>query len=181
MVGDVRIRRRQDRVGIPIGSRIFEEKKRMNILVSPHADDELIGAYSLIKSGQIDKVVYLDTPPERFKLAERVGDDFGFMGQTIDIRQLFDIMIPEEDNVWFIPDIMDSHLLHKAANCIGRLSGCRLGYFTINMNTGYIKELSAKDKEEKRAVLNKYYPDQSSLWENDWKYFLFEGVVSETI
>jgi len=160
----------------------------MNILISPHPDDELIGAFSLIKRGMIDEVIYIDPDPKRFALAEAVGEELLFEVTSLTFKGLPAFMetgqtlyegVDQHPYTYFVPDILDNHLLHKAINCVGRLSGCRLGYYSTDMNTGYVKELSAEMKKEKREALNKYYPDQSSLWENDWKYFLFEGTVLE--
>ena len=149
----------------------------MNIIIAPHPDDCLIGCYSLIKKGLIDKIVYLDATPERYDYAKEAGKQLGFRVAFLRYRYLIDFLQKNSKDTFLVPDIADTHLLHKFTNCAGRLSGCGLGYYTTEMNTGYTKELSERDKEEKRAMLNKYYPDQKSLWENDWRYFLFEGVV----
>lgn len=154
----------------------------MNIVIAPHADDEIIGCYSLIKKGLIDEVVYLDVTPERYRLARSAGRELGFRVRVVEYKD-FQNFLYVNLNGWqatlLVPDIADRHLLHKAVNCAVRLSGCKLGYYTVDMNTGYTKELSKVDQQEKRVALNKYYPDQKSLWENDWRYFLFEGVVFE--
>ncbi len=151
----------------------------MNIIISPHSDDELIGCFSLIKKGMIDEVIHIDPDPKRFALAEIVGKELGFNVTSLTFRYLVDFLKTGHPYTYFVPDVADNHLLHKAINCVARLSGCRLGYFSTDMNTGYVKELSAEMKREKLLALNKFYPDQASLWGRDWKYFLFEGVVAE--
>ena len=155
----------------------------MNIIIAPHADDELIGCYSLIKRKLIHSVWYIDSPPARFEYAKKAGEELGFFTSEVDFRDLHTALWGSNNTLttFLVPDIADNHLLHKAVNCIGRLSGAKLGYYTTDMNTGYVRELSEDDKREKREVLNRFYPDQSSLWERDWKYFLFEGVVYDTL
>lgn len=152
----------------------------MNIIIAPHPDDEIIGAYSLIKKGLIDHVIYLDATPERYGYARLVGKELGFTVELSDYRCLTKILsrnLNDLETIYLVPDISDKHLLHKATNCIARLSGCKLGYYSVDMSASFIKELSKSDQEEKREVLNRFYLDQKSLWENDWKYFLFEGIV----
>lgn len=149
----------------------------MCIVISPHVDDGVIGCFSLIKKGLIDGVVYLDATPERFALAQIAGKQFGFKVVFLHYRYLIDFLQQNSKDTFLVPDISDNHVLHKAVNCIARLSGCKLGYYSVDMAASFVKELSRSDQQEKRAMLNKFYPDQKSLWENDWKYFLFEGVV----
>lgn len=156
----------------------------MNIIIAGHPDDELIGCCGLIKRRMIDLVVYLDAPMERLGRAFQVGEEFGFKANSIGFKDLYAFLtrIPDRrESICFVPDVADRHLLHKAINLTARMSGCRLGYYTTDMNTGYTKELLVNEQEEKRKILNKFYPDQRSLWENDWKYFLFEGVVYDAL
>jgi len=152
-----------------------------NVIIAPHPDDEIIGCWSLIKKGLISRVIYLDATSERFRAARSLGGAFNFVAELSSYRCLDKILSRRSSTntliTYFVPDITDNHVLHKAANCIARLSGCKLGYYSVDMIAGFVKELSEQDKKEKRAALNKYYPDQKSLWENDWKYFLFEGTV----
>lgn len=149
----------------------------MNIIIAPHPDDCLIGCWSLVKRGMIDKVYYLDVTPIRYRYARQAGKELGFSVGVIKFKDLYAFLEKNPSHTYLVPDIADNHLLHKAVNCVGRLSGCHLGYYSTEMNTGYVKELSAEMKKEKLFALNKFYPDQSSLWKYDWKYFLFEGVV----
>lgn len=152
----------------------------MNIIIALHPDDEIIGCFSLIKKDLIDMVLYIDPSPSRFDRAKVAGESLGFTVGLLEFRQLCAYLEKNSSHTYFVPDISDNHLRHKAVNCIGRLSGCKLGYYTTDMNTGYTRELSEEQKKEKLFALNKYYPDQKSLWERDWKYFLFEGVVNDT-
>jgi len=156
----------------------------MNIIIAPHPDDELIGMYSLIRGREINSVIYIDPAPGRFERSQLVGKHFGFRPYILNFGELQNCLKKARERLSsstiYVPDSFDKHPLHKAVNLIGRMSGCRLGYYTTDMNTGYVRELSEKEKKEKKEALDKFYPDQSSLWGNNWKYFLFEGVVYDT-
>ena len=151
----------------------------MYILICPHPDDELIGAFSLIKKGLIDKVVYIDPPPARYERAIRVGKESGFIVEKSEFKDFYAYLESNPSHTFLVPDSADNHLLHQAINLVARQSICCLGYYSTDMNTGYTRELRKEDKKQKLAALNKFYPDQKSLWVNDWKYWLFEGVVFE--
>jgi LmbE family N-acetylglucosaminyl deacetylase len=151
----------------------------MNIIIAPHVDDELIGCWSLIKKDLIDKVIYVDVTPIRHRYARQVGRELGFSVEIIEFKNLYTFLEKNPSHTYLVPDSSDNHPLHKAVNAIARISGCKLGYYSVDMVASFVRELSEEDKKEKRVMLNKYYPDQSSLWEHDWKYFLFEGVVTE--
>ena len=156
----------------------------MNIIISPHPDDELIGCCSLIRKGLIEQVIYIDPPPERLAQAQVVGKELGFAVDTLNFGDLqlylTNMVLGEEAIVW-VPDSLDNHPLHRAVNSIARMSGCRLGYYSTDMTASFIRELSIKEQEEKLAMLNMYYPDQKSLWKSNWKYFLFEGIVYDAL
>ncbi len=148
------------------------------IIIAPHPDDEIIGCYSLLKSRGIHRIIYIDASTERLGYANLLGDEFGFKVNKMDFSDLGGYLSKLDDDVLvLVPDNTDRHPLHKAINAIAKMSYCRLGYYSIDMKSSFDRELSKSDQQEKRAMLNKYYPDQSSLWESNWKYFLFEGVV----
>ena len=46
-------------------------------------------------------------------------------------------------------------------------------FYTTQMNVPYIREV--QDSGAKKVLLNSVYFGQSSLWEYEHKYFLFEG------
>lgn len=151
----------------------------MIIVISPHPDDCLIGCYSLIKEKRIDAVLYIDPSPSRFALARAAGKALGFTVGLLEFGNLYNYLQKNPSCTFLVPDASDNHILHKAVNGVARLSGCKLGYYSTDMVASFIRELPIEEQQEKLSALNMYYPDQSSLWERDWKYFLFEGVVLE--
>lgn len=152
----------------------------MNIIIAPHPDDEIIGCYSLIKKRLVNKVIYIDPGPRRFERAIVAGRELGFSVCSLSFKNLCNVSLGKEfdpECTYLVPDVTDRHPLHQAINCIARQSICRLGYYTTDMVSSFVRELSIVEKERKKLMLDKYYPDQSSLWKSNYKYFLFEGIV----
>ena len=148
------------------------------IIIAPHPDDELIGCFTLFKRHLVKKVIYIESSGVREREAENFCSDNNvtrtFLKKPKDILNL----IEEKDCIYMVPSINDHHPLHKIINAFVK-SKFRHGLYSIDMNTEFIKELHPVLQKEKREWLNKYFPSQKSLWENDWKYFLFEGTMRE--
>ena len=75
------------------------------------------------------------------------------------------------------PDpVYENHPLHRQYGMMGESmarQGLDVTFYTTQMNAPYIREV--KDSAAKKSLLNTVYFGQSSLWEYDHKYFLFEG------
>ena len=155
------------------------------VIISPHPDDELIGCYTLFKRGLVRAVWYGETDEERMKNAERFGKEWGFeilYGKQLSFYQKFIIKeVYPKNCVYLFPDTNEKHPLHRFLSSVAQQSSYKIGYYSTDMNASYIRELSKKDQQAKRAMLDKYYPDQKSLWENDWRYFLFEGICYDLL
>lgn len=145
------------------------------VIIAPHPDDELIGCYKLITSGLVKKIVYVSNSIERINSADKLCRDFdiqfGLVTNLIALHHL------DKNDIYLVPSITDHHPLHRQVN--GIMKEYKNGYYSIDMNAEFIKELLPNEQQEKHNLLNRYYPDQKALWENDWKYFLFEGTVIE--
>ena len=147
------------------------------IIIAPHPDDEIIGAYKyLTKPGVRPIVIYsgdLDGARKEsaLKLKEHVNCKL----------QLFQMTVPQpflhKANTYLFPDpIYELHPSHRAWGFMGEQmarNGFDVVFYSTNMNAPYIYE--APKPDEKRELLEKVYPDQKSLWKSDHKYFLFEG------
>jgi len=147
----------------------------MNIIIAPHPDDEIISSFEVLKEGSI--IIYDgETPLERREEAMKLKDE-------IQVIQLFLKSIPTNlmnDKVTFyFPDpIYENHPLHRQWGMLGEglaRSKCDVIFYTTNMNTPYIHELSDSDKQKKEDLLNKVYPSQKLLWASEKKYIIFEG------
>jgi len=152
------------------------------VVISPHPDDELIGCFSLFKRGLVERVIYINFDKKRVAEAQITSKNLGFLTEFVRFDEFYEKkLILEPGQVCLVPDILDSHPLHKSVNVIAKTKGCSLGYYTTDMNTGYTRELVKELQKEKREILNKFYPTQKSLWENNWKYFLFEGITYDLL
>lgn len=152
---------------------VFNKQKRY-IIIAPHPDDEIIGCYRLFKNQLIKKIIYIypiDT--NRLEEIKQFSLNYGIEYEIIPIELLYENLDREES--YLVPSLNDHHPLHRQVNTM--LRTFKKGYYSIDMNTEYIQELSKEESKEKEFILNRYYPSQSSLWSVDKKYVLFEGTV----
>ena len=147
------------------------------IIVSPHPDDEIIGAYKYLTLHNVSPIVIYsgELDAERKESALKLKEH-------INCRlQLFQMTIPQpflhNENLYLFPDpSYELHPSHRAWGFMGEQmarGGFDVIFYSTNMNAPYIHEVP--EPQKKRELLNKVYPDQKSLWEFDHKYFLFEG------
>jgi len=145
------------------------------VIIAPHMDDEIIGAYEyLITKNPI--ILYTeDASKERQEEALKLKD-------FVQIKaQMFLRNIPNQllsfDNIFLVPDpYFESHPAHRSQGFIGEQlarKGHNVIFYTTNMTAPYIKEVY--DPKGKEDLLNKIYPSQKFLWEYEKKYVIFEG------
>lgn len=140
------------------------------VILVPHADDELIGCFNLLHRRQVHTLVAYDHTVARE--LEPVAAEYDCF-----IRVLSNNLVFEPKQILVAPDPnTEFHPRHK------KMGNIALGYFeagmivefyTTNMNAPYLQETELKTL--KRAKLNRFYPTKSTLWQYDFKYFLFEG------
>lgn len=164
------------------------EKERY-IIAAPHADDELIGCWSVFRKYQnlagrphapFITVLYFDPmelQPERKVEANNFACETGFQAYFNSTSEDFAKVVnkAERDYKWvnvLIPARTDHHPEHKAMNA--SLRKYATDFYSVDM--GSAKPLSTQDAAYKRQVLNRYYPSQIPLWERDHKYWLFEDI-----
>jgi len=141
------------------------------IIIAPHADDEIIGCWTLFDSGLVDTVIFgedvLTTEVEASK------NFFGYNALWIQSYQ-FDY---STDKIYLFPDpVYELHPYHRALGHRGEellRAGKEVVFYTTNMLTPYIFEVPRA--ENKHYALNTLYPQKSKLWKYEHKYFLFEG------
>ena len=147
------------------------------IIIAPHPDDELIGCFMLFKRKLVKKVIYIEPDivrkNEAIYFCEAMRVQCVFIEKAEELNKIF----VEKDHIYMAPSLQDHHPLHKMISVLGKRF--RFGLYSIDMNAEFVKELHPRLRDEKREILNKYYSSQKSLWENDHKYFLFEGTVRE--
>uniref|UniRef100_A0A7C3WMV8 PIG-L family deacetylase n=1 Tax=Dictyoglomus turgidum TaxID=513050 RepID=A0A7C3WMV8_9BACT len=152
------------------------------VIIAPHPDDELIGCFTLFQKRLVKKVYYILSDLKRRVNAEILGKEWGFSTEFLTFDEFFKKkLVFQFDEICLVPDILDRHPLHKAVSVISKAKNYPLGYYTTEMNTGYVRELTKKDQKLKKKMLDKYYPTEKSLWQYDWKYFLFEGITLDLL
>jgi len=146
----------------------------MNVIIAPHCDDEIIGCFEILKT--VECIVYDGSISQ-----SRREEALRLPAEIPNIKmQLFNYSIPpmiyNKENTFYFPCHDDIHPLHRKWAYTGEQMA-RIGFdvifYTTNMNTKFIKEVSQPEKKEE--LLNKVYPSQKSLWEHEKKYVLFEG------
>lgn len=144
-------------------------------IIAPHPDDDLIGCYRQIINGNVHDIVYVEkVSDERKEEAIKLCTDYKIAYSFLDgdVSWLYKCVGLN----FLIPSPCDEHPLHKLVYyTMSRLYKNISVYSTYMKGDWFVKEL--KVPIAKRDALNKYYPSQKSLWETDWKYFLFEGLV----
>jgi len=155
----------------------------MITIIAPHADDELIGCYRMIKNEMVTGVIYVDQMPrERVNEAFRFCNDFNLDPYFAcgNIGQLYDHLYDIDTEAIAIPSMYDDHILHKLIYSLvfySRLLSRTIYVYSAYMNDSFIEPLESKAMEEKLMLLDKYYPSQKDLWKNENKFFIFEGVT----
>jgi len=143
------------------------------IIVAPHADDELIGCFEVLESGIVTGVVV----PNEMAAREIIPCSVAYGFRILNMKSLMGTWT--NDPVFLFPDPFNElHPKHKYLGAKGLeffREGRNVLFYTTSMNTTYLRETIYAEK--KRDLLNRFYPEKSTLWEYDHKYFLFEGQV----
>ncbi len=141
------------------------------IIIAPHADDEIIGCFEILKSGG-DILVVSPAPLIEF---EKSKEKFNFKLSHISALEGMDLT----EAIIFCPDPhYEFHPLHKELGTYGlslHRKGNRVIFYVTNMVSPYIYE--CKNTEMKRKALDACYFEKSDLWKYDFKYFLFSGYT----
>lgn len=147
------------------------------IIIAPHCDDEIIGAYEILMKKENIIIIYSeDTESYRRETVLKLKEKLDHIK-----IQLFQNSIPStflnKHYRFFAPDpIYENHPKHREWGCYAEQlarNGFDVTFYNTIMNAPYIHEVQAFNA--KKTLLNEVYPDQKSLWEYDHKYFLFEG------
>lgn len=156
----------------------MQENKTETIIVAPHFDDEIIGAYEILTNPLTKPIIiYMQDDEARKQEALKLKNHI----ENIQV-QLFQKSIPSTflnpKNLFYFPDpIFEFHPDHRKWGAYGedllRQGFKNVIFYNINMQAPYIHEV--KDFKGKRRLLEKIYPSQKNLWKLEAKYYLFEG------
>lgn len=150
---------------------------KKHIIIAPHGDDEIIGCYEILIRHEVDLVVFPTNNQAAIKESvdsqKRFGFNVNLFSNLSDLQSWADLA-KKNGGLLFLPDpIHEYHPEHRKWGGLGRHLRGDIVYYTTNMNAPYMHE--CKHAEGKRSALYQCYPEKSSLWEYDHKYFLFEG------
>jgi len=152
--------------------------KKNIIIIAPHPDDEIIGAYEVMKDHQTMILYDASTPQLRREEALKLKDSFDISAQ------IFQANIPPpwyklENVIFFFPDpVYETHPLHRQWGYMGEMmarTGQQVVFYNTIMNAPYIHEV--EDFHQKKEALE-VFGSQKNMWAWDHKYFLFEGYNS---
>lgn len=150
------------------------------VIVAPHPDDELIGCFSLLRSGQVNHVIYYHDLTEERKAETRACAEYYGFEPHYQIEPPVAITLFEHA-LFVLPSIKDSHRDHQKLNQSFRtlLGPDRRRFYSTNLDALRTKTpLEPKDRDMKRQALDQLYPSQIGLWSGDASYYLFEHVVA---
>jgi hypothetical protein len=173
------------------------------IIVAPHPDDEIIGCFSVLNSNLQSKdpaslqVWYVEKEtaggkPDLYAIrhaeATYAAVQLKFVPRFVSLDTLVDrltSLAEEEGHVTlYIPSSRDSHPFHKKVNRkLNELLVCATNvegrFYSVDLGQGSPSKRELPNFDVKRDWLNKFYPSQRDLWDNDASYYLFEDIVSE--
>ncbi len=139
------------------------------VIVAPHADDEIIGCYEILKEKPI--IVYTSNMDKiRNSELEKLNNFFELKGQY------FNMTMNKRYRYYFPHPVYESHPDHRRDGMIGEnmlRDGYDVTFYSTEMNAPFKYE--CKDFYGKKSLLEKVYPSQSSLWKYEHKFFLFSG------
>ena len=149
------------------------------VIIAPHYDDDLIGNFEIMYNNETSIVFTENIDNERKQETYKLYDNF----EIARLHYTHDIPYIYYDNKdiyqFYFPDpIYETHPDHRKWGNVGEQMlrrGFDIIFYSINMNVPYIHKVDYP--ESKKEHLNKIYASQSSLWQFDHRYFLFEGRV----
>jgi len=152
------------------------------IIFAPHADDEIIGCFSLLQSGKVNEILFGSSLSLYECDSSKLNKDFNIKTSTAYVTNegvpMYDVKKYKEYTLLFPDPIYETHPYHKVWGAFGLIlfqRGYDVIFYSTNMNAPYIQEV--KNWKEKKQALDRYYIEKSDLWKYDYKYFLFEGYT----
>jgi hypothetical protein len=157
---------------------MIEEKNI--VIIAPHIDDELIGCFDIISSSPTKNIVIVyGEPADPIRKEEALtlkGKFVNVKGQYFASQSVPPVLLNPKTTLYFPDPFFETHPKHRMWGAIGESflrGGLDIVFYSIQMNAPYIYEQQLW--VEKKKALDEIYPSQSSLWQSDAKYYLFEG------
>jgi len=148
------------------------------LIVAPHADDELIGCFTVLQKEKT-AVVFLEelTLTRRFEAAKS-SELFNFhlyfrpIGMVLE-RYITNLREEHSFERIYVPARSDWHPAHRNTNTM--LRDIATHFYSVDMGEGSAL-LGDAEAGQKRQALEHCYPSQAQLWRRDHKYWLFENI-----
>jgi len=158
----------------------------MELIVAPHPDDAIIGCYKVLKRNKFLPTTTIvaivsDVNEENEGEVKKLEEYVSGCGKVVLCNGVLSALgeYLKKVEVVYVPSLKDYHPLHqrvtKFIQAMEPEVSFEIVYYSTNMNIDFLQELSPAERDEKLKLLNEIFPSQKSLWEYDWKYFLFEG------
>lgn len=140
------------------------------LIVAPHADDEILGCFSVMLDKAHDRTVLLLDEIDRMRLAE-AWSSCKTLGAKLVLSPPENIATTFE--AVYVPCRQDTHPAHREANM--RFREAATHFYSTEMGEG-AEYLGPSRAASKKFHLDKYYPSQRSLWAKNDKLWMFEGI-----
>lgn len=166
----------------------------MTTILAPHIGDETVGCYTRLVRGDVNHVVYFFEQTAKRKLeAHAAASRFCFEPHFVRPEALKKVHDIVGDRPVLIPAITDSHPARRYINqrFRTRFERAQIEFYSVDLGQSCrwpktsLAELdnpahfNCAMSQCKHNDLDKLYPSQVKLWENDHSYFLFESIVKE--
>lgn len=151
--------------------------KREIVIISPHPDDEIIGAFEILRNPDISPVIiYTEDMNEERKEESLKLKELTKVKVQLYLRSVPPTFLNPDTTFYFPHPVYETHPAHRMQGAVGESlarSGLDVIFYITEMNAPFKYECKAPNA--KRAILSQVYPSQSGLWEYEHKYFLFSG------
>ena len=144
------------------------------VIIAPHCDDEIIGAYKYLVNNNPIIIYDADMPHERKQEALKLKEHVKIKVQLF--QKDFPTHLASNSTILAPDPYFEIHPSHRRWAFIAEQwarAGANVIFYNTIMNAPYIHE--CKNPYDKERLLNLIYPSQKSLWEYEKKYILFEG------
>jgi len=148
------------------------------LIVAPHADDELIGCFTVLQSTQTVVAFLEELTVIRQLEAARAAAVFNYHQYFCPKDKTPEKFIEGLRSIYnfsriYVPARSDWHPAHRRTNSMFR--GIATHFYSVDMGEGSAL-LGDQEAEQKRLALEHCYPSQVQLWRRDHKYWLFENI-----
>lgn len=155
------------------------KESRINVIISPHCDDELIGCYEIIANDEPTAIIFTEAmEKERQEESLSLRETYKNLEWYFFTKEIPSGLIDLENTFYFPDPIHETHPHHRMWGYKGielLRKGIDVRFYSVNMKAPYIRVLEKEVSQRKKELLDKTYPSQKSLWEMDHGLWLFEG------